>query len=255
MPRRPPPPAALPPRDPAHDVAGNHYWRYHSLDALMACKRPVTASTDEDLFIAVHQVCELCFHQMIVDLKRALDAFALALRAPADGVVGDTGEAVYFLRRVVALWRVANRAMPTLAGLRAFGEFRPSLGPSSGFQSAQFRHLEILAGVDGAWWRGGTRDAQGALHPAELAFEARHGDAIRVGRHAQADRDAIAAERVVAPRLVRGVGERAAAAGARVVIEDHALVEGGEIERHADRKKRAQRRSESARASISARVL
>ena len=32
-------------------------------------------------------------------------------------------------------------------------------------------------------------------------------------------------------------------------------VPGGEIERHADRKKRAQRRSESARASISARVL
>src|ERR687895_251872 len=96
---RPKPPPALPPLRPDHDLAGNHYWRYHDLEALLACKRPVTASADEDLFISVHQICELGFHQMILDLDRTLDAFARALDVAPDGVVGDTGDACYFLRR------------------------------------------------------------------------------------------------------------------------------------------------------------
>jgi tryptophan 2,3-dioxygenase len=84
---RPKPPPALPPLRPDHDLTGNHYWRYHDLEALLACKRPVTASADEDLFISVHQIRELGFHQMILDLDRTLDAFARALDAAPDGVV------------------------------------------------------------------------------------------------------------------------------------------------------------------------
>ncbi len=171
MVRRPAPVAALPPLDPDHQPSNNHYWRYHGLDALLACKRPVTASLDEDLFIAVHQVCELSFHQIILDLERALEAFTEALGDPEDGVIDDTDEALYFLRRAVAMWRVVNQALPALGSLRAFGEFRSSLGPSSGFQSYQFRRVELLAGVRGAYWQGGTRDEAGALHPAEIEFE------------------------------------------------------------------------------------
>ena len=35
------------------DASDNHYWSYHSLGELLACKRPLTASQDEDLFMAV----------------------------------------------------------------------------------------------------------------------------------------------------------------------------------------------------------
>jgi tryptophan 2,3-dioxygenase len=172
---RPKPPPALPPLRPDHDLAGNHYWRYHDLEALLACKRPVTTSADEDLFISVHQICELGFHQMILDLDRTLDAFARALDAAPDGVIGDTGDACYFLRRAVGMYQVVDGALPLLMTMRAFSEFRAALGPSSGFQSFQFRRLEIMTGVTRAYWTGGTKDAQGNVHPAETEFDRRFG--------------------------------------------------------------------------------
>jgi tryptophan 2,3-dioxygenase len=177
-----PPPyraAPLPPLDAAMDASKNHYWTYHALPTLLACKRPLTASQDEDLFIAVHQVCELAFHQMILDLGRALDAWRNALREAPDGVVGATHETQYFLRRVVQLWRTVNTTLPILNGLRAFAEFRTSIGPTSGFQSAQFRHLEIMSGVPRVYWAGGTADAEGRLHVAETEFDRVHGDQVR----------------------------------------------------------------------------
>lgn len=154
----------LPPRDPDLRAEDNHYWSYHSLESLLACKQPITASQDEDLFIAIHQICELAFHQMILDLERTLDALAAAER----------DEAVYFLKRVNKLWRTVNATMPILGGLRAFAEFRTSIGPTSGFQSFQFRQLEIMSGVP-RYWQGGTADASGAVHIAESEFERRYG--------------------------------------------------------------------------------
>jgi len=165
----------LPPLDPAMDVSKNHYWSYHSLPALLACKKPLTASLDEDLFIAVHQVCEIAFHQMIADLERVLEAGAAATLGPEDGLCADTSEAVYFLKRVNQLWQTVNVTMPILAGMRAFAEFRTSIGPSSGFQSVQFRRIEIMSGVREVYWRGGTADAEGRIHVAETEFDRIYG--------------------------------------------------------------------------------
>jgi len=180
-PGRPPgPPDPLPPRDPAYDPSANHYWLYHRLDDLLACKQPVTASPDEDLFIAVHQICELAFHQAILDAGRAVDAFARALDEAAPGApIGDTTDACYFLRRVIQIVGTASRTVPVLRTLRAFAEFRGALGPSSGFQSVQLRHLEILFGVDRPYWTGGTADREGRPHAAEVEFERRYGAEVR----------------------------------------------------------------------------
>ncbi len=71
----------LPQKDPSLDVSQNHYWRYHRLEPLLAAKQPVTDSVDEDLFIAVHQTCEIAFHQMVLDLGRTLYALRLAFAA------------------------------------------------------------------------------------------------------------------------------------------------------------------------------
>ncbi len=164
----------MPPRDPSADVSQNHYWRYHRLDQLLDAKQPVTHSVDEDLFIAVHQCCEVAFNQMIIDMQRALDALGAAFRAD-DPLVGDVGEAGYFLRRVIHFWDVVNRVMPILNGMRGFAEFRQAIGPGSGFQSWQFRHIEIMSGIRHVYWAGGTKDADGNLHVAETEFERRHG--------------------------------------------------------------------------------
>lgn len=180
----------LPPLDPAMDASKNHYWTYHSLPDLLACKRPLTASQDEDLFIAVHQVCEIAFHQMIIDLDRVLDALDAALTG--DAVIGDTGEARYFLARVNQLWRTVNTTMPILAGMRAFAEFRTSIGPTSGFQSAQFRRIEIMAGIRQAYWQGGTADAQGRVHVAETEFDRVYGPQVEDWFQAYAGRSLLA---------------------------------------------------------------
>jgi tryptophan 2,3-dioxygenase len=167
----------LPPRDPAIDVSQNHYWRYHRLDQVLDAKQPVTFSVDEDLFIAVHQVCELSFNQMILDMDRALDALVAAFAAP-DPVIGDAAEAAYFLKRVLHFWDVVNRTMPILNGMRGFAEFRQAIGPGSGFQSWQFRRIEIMSGIRRIYWAGGTKDAEGRLHAAETEFERRHGEDV-----------------------------------------------------------------------------
>ncbi|HHP7245843.1 MAG TPA: tryptophan 2,3-dioxygenase family protein [Elainellaceae cyanobacterium] len=165
----------LPP-DPTRDVSQNHYWSYHGLDHLLACKRPMTASQDEDLFITVHQICELAFHQMIIDLGRTLEAIALALTS-SDSIINDTSEACYFFERVLRLYEVTVTTMPILKTMRAFAEFRTSIGPTSGFQSFQFRHLEIMSGVQ-KYWQGGTHDADGKPHIAETEFDRRYGAEI-----------------------------------------------------------------------------
>jgi tryptophan 2,3-dioxygenase len=165
----------LPPLDPDMDPSDNHYWTYHSLPTLLSCKKPLTASKDEDLFIAVHQICEIAFHQMIIDLQRCLDAMQAAPSFSEDGL----REAAYFLERVNALWATVNGTTPILSTMRAFGEFRTSIGPTSGFQSFQFRRIEIMSGVDTMYWRGGTADASGTPHVAETTFDRVYGEDVQ----------------------------------------------------------------------------
>ncbi len=168
----------MPPMDPSIDVSNNHYWTYHNLPVLLACKKPVTASVDEDLFIAVHQVCELSFHQMIIDLDRTLAMARAGIDADA-GTIGDLSEAAYFLKRVLQFWRTVNATMPILSGMRGFAEFRTALGPTSGFQSWQFRRIEIMSGITDRYWQGGTADAAGKVHVAESEFERHYGNEVR----------------------------------------------------------------------------
>jgi tryptophan 2,3-dioxygenase len=170
-------PQPLPPLDPNLDTQHNHYWTYHNLEALLRCNHPLTASKDEDLFITVHQICELAFHQMITDLERVLDALAIALQ-PCESIIGNTDEACYFFERVLRLYEVVTATMPILTTMRAFAEFRTTIGPTSGFQSFQFRHLEIMSGVPN-YWQGGTNDASGNPHVAETEFERRYGSDIQ----------------------------------------------------------------------------
>ncbi len=141
----------------------NVYWRYHRLSDLLACKQKLTNSMDEDLFISVHQICELSFHQMILDLDRALMALS-DLKIDVEAAA----EASYFLERVVALYGTVNGTVPMLAEMRGFVEFRQALGPSSFFQSFQFRRIEIMSGIADPYWR---RDEFGKPHSSEAAFE------------------------------------------------------------------------------------
>jgi tryptophan 2,3-dioxygenase len=125
------------------------YASYLSLDDLLGAQHPRTEEHDELLFIVIHQVYELWFKQLlheVAELQRRLEA-------------GDGPAAAGTIRRVLAILKTVVAQIDVLETMtpRQFGAFRGQLDAASGFQSAQFRELEVVLG---------RRDGRGfAAHP------------------------------------------------------------------------------------------
>lgn len=129
------------------------YGSYLQLDQLLAAQTvqsqlhgPLApaGAHDELLFIIVHQTYELWFKQVLHELDAVLAIFA------ADAVPEkEVGRALHHLERVVAIQRVLIDQMTVLETMTPldFLEFRDTLGPSSGFQSFQFRAIENKLGL------------------------------------------------------------------------------------------------------------
>jgi tryptophan 2,3-dioxygenase len=120
------------------------YGGYLRLDRLLSAQEPLSGAAggsprhDEMLFIIQHQVSELWMKLMIHELKAA-----------RDHVRGDALEPNFkILARVKLIqkqlfeqWAVLETLTPS-----EYEGFRPALGTSSGFQSAQYRAIEFLLG-------------------------------------------------------------------------------------------------------------
>jgi len=107
------------------------------------------AHHDEMLFIVVHQVFELWFKLILHELGRARDQLGHVGKQRAHVPEEDVSTVVQSIGRVNEIFRITTegfRAMETM-NPTSFLEFRDLLIPSSGFQSTQFRELEILAGL------------------------------------------------------------------------------------------------------------
>jgi tryptophan 2,3-dioxygenase len=110
------------------------------------------AHHDELLFIVVHQVYELWFSLVIHELARVRDLLGRCGSGAGERVSeDDIPRSVNGLRRVneimqvlMAQWRIMETMNPS-----NFLEFRNLITPASGFQSIQFRQLEMLAGLPG----------------------------------------------------------------------------------------------------------
>ncbi len=120
------------------------YSSYLKVDALLALQEPVSnpVAHDELLFIVIHQVYELWFKQIIFEL---------------DSLTGDLQNADFIkssrrLERVSEIMRVLIQQVDILETMTPveFNRFRSNLNPASGFQSLQFRELELLLGGDPA---------------------------------------------------------------------------------------------------------
>lgn len=108
-----------------------------------ASRTRTLAHHDEMLFIVVHQVYELWFKQIIHELRLARDL--LGRRVPEEDVpriVAAVQRVNEILRIAAEQWRVIETMAPA-----SFLEFRNLISPGSGFQSVQFREMEILAGL------------------------------------------------------------------------------------------------------------
>ncbi|HEU5050151.1 MAG TPA: tryptophan 2,3-dioxygenase family protein [Gemmatimonadales bacterium] len=117
------------------------YGGYLRVDELVALQqlRSSPAQHDETLFIIIHQVYELWFKQLLHELD------AIVKLIDADELLG----ALRLLRRCHEIQRVLVAQIAVLETMTPidFLAFRDHLMPASGFQSAQFRELEFLAGL------------------------------------------------------------------------------------------------------------
>ena len=115
------------------------YARYLALDTLLSCQKPQSAQGDEMLFIIIHQTKELWLKQIIRELYLAKSQIAANALVPAYKALARVSR----IQAVMTLsWDVLSTMTPS-----DYTRFRHVLGPSSGFQSDQFRTVEYLLGL------------------------------------------------------------------------------------------------------------
>jgi tryptophan 2,3-dioxygenase len=115
------------------------YARYLALDQLLSAQHPVSATHDESLFIIVHQTKELWLKQIISELK-------LAKRLVREGALIEAYKSLARISRIQAVMTLSWDVLATMTP-SDYTSFRESLGPSSGFQSDQFRTVEYMLGL------------------------------------------------------------------------------------------------------------
>ena len=105
---------------------------------------------DETLFIIIHQAYELWFKLILheLDATAALIERATAL-GTRSGWRRPLRKATFYVRRVVAIQRLLVDQIHIVETMspKDFLGFRSYLNPASGFQSSQFREIEILGGL------------------------------------------------------------------------------------------------------------
>jgi tryptophan 2,3-dioxygenase len=120
------------------------YAGYLRLDRLLSAQEPLsgTADTparhDEMLFIIQHQTSELWLKLAIHELKAAL---AFVQQDRLDACFKILARVKLIQKQLFEQWAVLETLTPS-----EYEGFRPALGASSGFQSAQYRALEFLLG-------------------------------------------------------------------------------------------------------------
>jgi len=127
------------------------YWDYLRIDTLLSLQAPVTDFPDEVVFIMYHQITELYFRLTLHEMEQISHNGREVLKTGEDKGWRTKLDVDYFLSRVTRI----NRYFESLAtsftimvdGMEKdqFQRFRMSLLPASGFQSVQYRKIEISA--------------------------------------------------------------------------------------------------------------
>jgi aminocarboxymuconate-semialdehyde decarboxylase len=105
---------------------------------------------DELLFIIIHQTYELWFKELLHDLEAVVRCLQAVSRNASSR--DEVYEAARLLRRCTEIMRVIVTQFTILETMLPthFLAFREKLAPASGFQSAQFREIEFLCGLQDA---------------------------------------------------------------------------------------------------------
>jgi tryptophan 2,3-dioxygenase len=111
-----------------------NYWDYIEVDTLLSLQKPRTDFKDEEIFIMYHQVTELVLKMMVHEIKQLV-------YKPVDEVIWM--DKINRLNRYTSMLITSFDVMKSGMNYDDYNTFRSALTPASGFQSAQFRLIEI----------------------------------------------------------------------------------------------------------------
>jgi tryptophan 2,3-dioxygenase len=167
-----------------------NYWDYIEVDTLLSLQKPRTDFPDEEIFILYHQISELYFKLTLNELQ----LFGKKEIIDADYFLTRVKRMVRYFDMLVQSFHVMGEGMDP----EEFMKFRMSLMPASGFQSVQYRKIELytaqiknLVGVNmrealakendietlynSIYWKSGANDAKsGAKSLTLVEFEKKY---------------------------------------------------------------------------------
>ncbi len=111
------------------------YWDYIHLDTLLSLQTPKTSIPDEQVFIMYHQITELHFKLALHELRQLSENHKLT----ADDMLKSLGRINRYMNALIDSFDIMVEGMDPAQ----FHKFRMSLLPASGFQSGQYRMIEI----------------------------------------------------------------------------------------------------------------
>lgn len=139
------------------------YWDYIHLDTLLSLQVPRTHFPDEEIFIMYHQITELYFKLILHEQKQIVDDKSQAV----DFFVEKLNRINNYYKALISSFSIMVRGMQREQFLR----YRMALLPASGFQSAQYRMIEIYATPLEFLVHADERDQFGPNDPIETLYE------------------------------------------------------------------------------------
>ena len=113
------------------------YWEYVHLDTLLSLQTPKTGFADEMIFICYHQITELYFKLILWEMKQISEQKNIT-----EGFFLEKLERINnYFKQLIYSYDIMVKGMER----DQFLKFRMALLPASGFQSAQYRMIEICA--------------------------------------------------------------------------------------------------------------
>jgi len=113
------------------------YWDYIRLDSLLSLQQPRTSHHDEPIFIMYHQITELYFKLVLHELEPMVAAESTDQEALT--------EAIRRANRYFGALEHSFGVMVDGMDREQFLRFRMALIPASGFQSGQYRMIELAS--------------------------------------------------------------------------------------------------------------
>jgi tryptophan 2,3-dioxygenase len=113
------------------------YWDYIHLDTLLSLQSPKTAIPDEEIFIMYHQITELYFKLSLHEMRQLGSKEKLSGKFLKERIKRINN----YFKALTASFDIMIDGMER----EQFLQFRMALLPASGFQSGQYRMIEICA--------------------------------------------------------------------------------------------------------------